>query len=55
MKNLKEIIVLIIDYIEENLYDKIFLDDIFQYVGVLKYYLYRIFKFLIGEFFIEYV
>ncbi|AGX43534.1 AraC family transcriptional regulator [Clostridium saccharobutylicum] len=55
MKNLKETIASTIDYIEENLYDKISLDDISQYAGVSKYYLHRIFKSLTGESIIEYV
>jgi len=55
MKNLKEAIVLTIDYIEKNLYNKISLDDISLYTGVSKYYLHRIFKSLTGESIIEYV
>ena len=55
MKNLKEAIVSTIDYIEENLYNKISLDDIALYTGVSKYYLHRIFKSLTGESIIEYV
>lgn len=55
MKDLKEAIVSTIDYIEENLYNKISLDDISLYTGVSKYYLHRIFKSLTGESIIEYV
>ena len=55
MKDLKEAIVSTIDYIEDNLCDKISLDDISQYTGVSKYYLHRIFKSLTGESIIEYV
>ena len=44
MKDLKEVIVSAIDYIEENLYNKISLDDISSSTGVSKYYLHRIFK-----------
>jgi AraC family transcriptional regulator len=55
MKDLKEAIVSTIDYIEENLYNKISLDDIALYTGVSKYYLHRIFKSLTGESIIEYV
>ena len=55
MKDLKESIVSTIDYIEENLYNKISLDDISRYTGVSKYYLHRIFKSLTGESIIEYV
>ena len=55
MKDLKEAIVSTIDYIEDNLYNKISLDDISSYTGVSKYYLHRIFKSLTGESIIEYV
>lgn len=55
MKDLKEIIIEIIDYIEENLYNKISLDDISLHTGISKYYLHRIFKSLTGESVIEYV
>lgn len=55
MKDLKEVIVSAIDYIEENLYNKISLDDISSSTGVSKYYLHRIFKSLTGESIIEYV
>ena len=55
MKDLKESIVATIDYIEENLYNKISLDDISLYAGISKYYLHRIFKSLTGESIIEYV
>lgn len=55
MKDLKEAIIATIDYIEENLNNKISLDDISLYTGVSKYYLHRIFKSLTGESIIEYV
>ena len=55
MKDLKEAIVATIDYIEENLYNKISLDDISHFTGLSKYYLHRIFKSLTGESIIEYV
>lgn len=55
MKDLKETIISSIDYIENNLYNKISLDDISSYTGVSKYYLHRIFKSLTGESIIEYV
>lgn len=55
MKDLKEAIVSSIDYIENNLYNKISLDDISFHTGVSKYYLHRIFKSLTGESIIEYV
>lgn len=55
MKDLKEAIVSTIEYIEENLYNKISLDDISHNTGISKYYLHRIFKSLTGESVIEYV
>lgn len=55
MKDLKETIIETVDYIEENLYNKISLDDIALYTGISKYYLHRIFKSLTGESIIEYV
>lgn len=55
MKDLKEAIVSSIDYIENNIYNKISLDDISSYTGVSKYYLHRIFKSLTSESIIEYV
>jgi AraC family transcriptional regulator len=55
MINLKEAIVSSIDYIEDNLYNKISLDDISFHAGVSKYHLHRIFKSLTGESIIEYV
>lgn len=55
MKDLKETIIETIDYIEENLYNKISLDDISVHTGLSKYYLHRIFKSLTGESIIEYV
>jgi len=55
MKDLKEAIVSTIDYIEENIYNKISLDEISLYAEVSKYYLHRIFKSLTGESIIEYV
>lgn len=55
MKDLKEAIIETIEYIEENLYNKIALDDISLYTGISKYYLHRIFKSLTGQSIIEYV
>ncbi|EKQ51731.1 MULTISPECIES: AraC family transcriptional regulator [unclassified Clostridium] len=55
MKDLKETIIETIDYIENNLYNKISLDDISLHTGISKYYLHRIFKSLTGESIIEYV
>lgn len=54
MNDLKETIIKTIDYIEENLYNKISLDDISIHTGLSKYYLHRIFKSLTGESIIEY-
>ncbi|MFW2487398.1 AraC family transcriptional regulator [Clostridium chromiireducens] len=55
MKDLKETIIETVEYIEENLYNKLSLDDISLYTGLSKYYLHRIFKSLTGESIIEYV
>lgn len=55
MKDLKETIIETVNYIEENLYNKISLDNIALYTGISKYYLHRIFKSLTGESIIEYV
>jgi AraC family transcriptional regulator len=54
MKDLKEAIITSIDYIENNLYNKISLDDISLHTGISKYYLHRSFKSLTGESIIEY-
>lgn len=54
MKDLKDAIIAAINYIENNLYDKITLDDIALYTGLSKYYLHRSFKTLTGESIIEY-
>jgi len=55
MKDLKEAIVTSIDYIENNLFNRISLDDISLHTGISKYYLHRSFKSLTGESIIEYV
>ena len=55
MNDLRETIIQTINYIEENLYNKISLDDISIHTGLSKYYLHRIFKSLTGESIIEYV
>lgn len=55
MKDLKETIIETVNYIEENLYNKISLDDISMHTGLSKYYLHRIFKSLTGQSIIEYV
>lgn len=51
----KGIISECVDYIENNIYNKITLDDISNYTGVSKYYLHRLFKSLTGESLMEYV
>ncbi|WP_010246143.1 AraC family transcriptional regulator [Acetivibrio cellulolyticus] len=53
--NAKEIISQCVDYIENNIYNKITLDDISQHTGISKYHLHRIFKSLTGEPLMEYV
>ncbi|MFT8352258.1 AraC family transcriptional regulator [Clostridium saccharoperbutylacetonicum] len=55
MKDLKETIIETVNYVEENLYNKISLDDISIHTGLSKYYLHRIFKSLTGQSIIEYV
>lgn len=55
MKDLREAIVAAIEYIENNIYNKISLDDISMHTGISKYYLHRSFKSLTGESIIEYV
>ncbi|WP_411681002.1 helix-turn-helix domain-containing protein [Clostridium thailandense] len=55
MKDLKEAIITTVNYIENNLHDKISLDDISLHTGISKYYLHRSFKSLTGESIIEYV
>lgn len=55
MMNAKEIISQCVDYIENNIYNKISLDDISYHTGISKYHLHRIFKSLTGEPLMEYV
>ena len=55
MINTKEAIALCVDYIENNLYNKISLEDISNKIGVSKFYLHRMFKALTGEAIMEYV
>jgi AraC family transcriptional regulator len=55
LKNTKEIIAQCVAYIENNIADKIILDDLAEETGVSKYYLHRIFKSLTGEPIMEYV
>lgn len=55
MINTKETLELCLNYIENNINDKIFLDDISVNTGVSKYYLHRMFKSLTGETIIDYV
>lgn len=53
--DLKEIIARCIGYIEDNLHNKITLDDIAMFCGMSKYHLHRLFKSLTGEPLMEYV
>ena len=53
--DLKEIIARCIGYIEDNLHNKITLDDIAMSCGISKYHLHRLFKSLTGEPLMEYV
>jgi len=55
MINSKDVIKACINYIEDNIYDKITLDEIALHVGISKYYLHRMFKSLTGESLMEYV
>lgn len=53
--NLKETIAECLQYVEDNLYKKINLDDIAMYCGISKYHLDRMFKSLTGAPLMEYV
>jgi AraC family transcriptional regulator len=55
MINTKKVLESCISYIEQNINDKISLDDISLDAGVSKYYLHRIFKSLTGDSLMEYV
>lgn len=55
MINLKDTIEICVDYIENNIYNKITLDELSLETGISKYYLHRMFKSLTGESIIEYV
>lgn len=55
MVDAKDAIASSINYIENNIYNKITLDDISLHTGISKYYLHRMFKSLTGESIIEYV
>jgi AraC family transcriptional regulator len=55
MVEIKEAIAACINYIENNINNKITLDDISNHTGMSKYYLHRMFKSLTGESIIEYV
>lgn len=55
MVDIKEAIASCINYIENNIYNKISLDDISLHTGISKYYLHRMFKSLTGESIMEYV
>jgi AraC family transcriptional regulator len=52
---MKEVVVKCINYIENNIYNKIVLDDIAVYSEISKYHLHRMFKALTGESLMEYV
>lgn len=54
MVEIKEAIASCINYIENNIYNKISLDEIALHSGISKYYLHRMFKSLTGESIIEY-
>jgi AraC family transcriptional regulator len=53
--DLKETIAACIGYIEDNIYNKMILDDIAMYCGISKYHLHRLFKSLTGETLMDYV
>ncbi len=53
--NIKEVIEACIFYIENNIYNKISLDDLSQYTGMSKFYLHRAFKALTGENLMDYI
>lgn len=55
MVNMKEIVVSCINYIENNIYSKIILDELAIHAGISKYHLHRMFKSLTGESLMEYV
>lgn len=53
--DLKATIADCFQYVENNLYNKIILDDIATHCGISKYHLHRMFKSLTGESLMEYV
>ena len=55
MVDMKEIVAACVNYIENNIYNKITLDDVAQQSGISKYHLHRMFKSLTGESLMEYV
>ncbi|MFZ5989098.1 MAG: AraC family transcriptional regulator [Bacillota bacterium] len=55
MIDTREVIASCTDYIENNIMDKITLDDLALHTGVSKFYLHRMFKSLTGEPLMEYV
>lgn len=55
MVDMKQIVAACVNYIENNIYNKINLDDIVQQSGISKYHLHRMFKSLTGESLMEYV
>ena len=55
MVDMKEIVAACVNYIEDNIYTKITLDDIAGQAGISKYHLHRMFKSLTGESLMDYV
>ena len=55
MVDMKEIVAACVNYIEDNIYMKITLDDIAGQAGISKYHLHRMFKSLTGESLMDYV
>jgi AraC family transcriptional regulator len=55
MINLKDTIEECVDYIENNIYKKVTLDELSAETGVSKYYLHRMFRSLTGESIMDYV
>ncbi|OPJ58554.1 AraC family transcriptional regulator [Clostridium oryzae] len=55
VSNIKDAVIWCINYIEDNLHNKLTLDDIYVNTGISKFYLSRMFKSLTGESVMEYV
>lgn len=53
--NIKDSIGTCINYIEDNLHNRISLDDIAEHTGMSKYHLHRMFKALTGESLMDYI